>query len=129
MSHRRTQGNWADLQLGAEIEVGFGALQLIIKVAAAGDYLVDQEVPLIGWSVKSGNLHQMFEDLVLSADQSVADGPAERVGDGNVRIWGRSGRQLYRLGLERGQRVGDRPGPILVCAALRLILGCLGVIG
>ena len=83
-------------------------------MAALGDYLVDQEVPLIGWSVKLGNLYQMFEDLVLSAGQSVTDGPAERVGDRNVRIWGSCGRQLCRLGLERGQRVGDRPGPFSV---------------
>src|SRR5437773_5660643 len=130
IARRRTKEQiGAGLQLSAEIEVGVSALQVIVKVAAAGDYLVDQEVPRIGRSVQLRYLHQMFEDLVLSAGQSVTDGPAERVGDRNVSIWGRPRRQLCRLGLERGQRVGDRPGPIPGCAALRPILGCAGVAG
>ena len=118
-----------DLQLGAEVEVSMSAFQVIVKRAAAGGYLVDQKVPLIGGSAKPGNLRQMPEGLVLSAGQRVTDGPAERVGDCDIRIWAGSGRQLFRLGLERGQRVGDRPGPIAGWAARGLILGFPGVAG
>src|SRR6516165_4909902 len=121
VSRGRAQGQTGgDRQLSAEIEVGLSAFKVIVKVAALGDYLVNQQVPLIGWSVKLGNLYQMVEDLVLNAGQSVGDGPAERVGDGNVRIWGRSGWQLRCLGLERGQPAGDGSGPVL---------GYLGVAG
>src|SRR6266487_521902 len=126
VARRRTQGQTGgDRELGAEIEVGLSAFQVIVKVAAPEDYLVDEEVPLSVWGIKLGNLDQMVEDPVVRAGQSLTDGPAERVGDRNVRIWGRSGRQLCRLGLERGQRVGDRPGPILGCTAVGPILGCL----
>ena len=56
----------AILSSALRIEVGVSTFQVIVKVAAAGDYLVDQKGPLIGSSVKPGNLHQMFEDRYLA---------------------------------------------------------------
>ena len=46
-----------DPQLSAEIEVGVSAFQVLVKMAALGDYLFDQKVPLIGCSVKLGNFY------------------------------------------------------------------------
>jgi hypothetical protein len=70
------------------------------------------------------NTQRRGEDKAARDRCAQGGGPAERVGDRvgdrDVRIWGRSSRQFCRLGLERGQRVGDRPGPIG---------GCLGIAG
>src|ERR1700759_5798237 len=69
------------LQFITEIEVSVNAFQIIVEMAALGDYLIDQKSPLIQRTVKLRNLCQMAEEFVLGAGQSVSDREAKGIGD------------------------------------------------